>query len=167
MALSLGAVLLCTPYTVSAQGKADKVKAVFLFKFFDYITWPQGSAPGKNSDGLLCTYGSHSFGDTLDYIAARKSGKYRLRTKPLKSLKNINGCQILYMANENYNELSSIENKEGILIVSDSNKILDHGGIIELYEKNGTVGLIIDLQNAKKKNLKISSRLLDIAEVRR
>ncbi len=165
--LILGAVLTCLPYTAFAQNKSDKVKAVFLFKFFDYVTWPQGKIPGENNDGVLCTYGKHSFGDTLEYIAARKSGKYRLRTKVVKSLENINGCHVLYMAGDYYKSASPLENKKGVLLVSDSAGILNFGGVIELYEEDGKVGLIIDLQNAKKKNLKISSRLLDIAKVQR
>lgn len=167
IALILGVALGYVPCTSFAQRKSDKVKAVFLFKFFDYVTWPKGKVPGENGDGVLCTYGSHPFGNTLEYIAAHKGEKYSLRIKAVKSLDGLNGCHILYMSGDNYNRKFSLEDGKGILFVSDSDKTLNYGGVIELYENDGKIGLVIDLKNAKKQNLKISSRLLDIAEVRR
>ena len=164
--LLLGAAFVFSPHPVYAQGKSDKVKAVFLFKFFDYVTWPPGKKPGESGDGYLCTYGRHSFADSLDYIAARKSGKYRLRTKSISSLDDAESCHVLFVTRGNYGEISSFNNN-GVLVVGDSGGVLERGGAVELQESGGKVGLVVDLHNAKKRGLKISSRLLDIADVRR
>lgn len=138
------------PHTALAQDKADKVRAVFLFKFFDYVTWPSGKKPGKDGNGVLCTYGKNPFGNSLEYISARKGGKYTLQTKNITSPDDAKGCHVLYITRANYEEIQKITENKGILIVGDSKEFLDHGGIISLQENSSKVGLAIDLKNAKK-----------------
>ncbi|MFN8929847.1 MAG: YfiR/HmsC family protein, partial [Alphaproteobacteria bacterium] len=47
-----------------ADPRTNKIQAVFLFKFFDYITWPDGA-----DKKTICTYGGNPFGVLLDKIA--------------------------------------------------------------------------------------------------
>jgi hypothetical protein len=165
-AVTLG-VTLGFARTGLAQEKADKVKAVFLFKFFDYVTWPSTSAPGVAGDGMLCTYGPHAFGGMLEYIAARKGGDVHFRVQPVGAIGQSGKCHILYVGESQYDKISGLQADSGVLTVGDADGFLEAGGIILMKEDMGKVKLEIDLKNAKKSGLKISSRLLGIAEVRK
>ena len=165
--LCFGMDILSMSSTAQAQDKTAQVKAVFLFKFFDYVTWPSGKVPSENGNSYLCTYGGHPFGETLNYIAARKSGKYQLRTKAINSLDEGRDCHVLYVSRSNYSDIASWAKGRGVLVVGESSGVLSSGGAIRLQENDRKIGLIINLENAKRQGLKISSRLLDIAEVER
>lgn len=162
----LGTFLFC-PQTAFAQDKARQVKSVFLFKFFDYVTWPSGYVPGVSGEAVLCTLGSHDFGNMLEYIADRKSSDFRFRVKSINNISESKACNILFVNSGKYADIRALQENSGVLIVGDKHNILESGGVIQMKEDGGKIGLIVDLQHARKQNLKISSRLLDIAEVRK
>ena len=136
-----------------AQERSLKVKAVFLFKFAGYITWPQG-----NQNLTLCTYGSNPFGSLL-----AKTGhlqKEPMKIKNIRSGGSINSCNILYIAKN-----TNAPNTKGksILTVSEASKFAQKGGTIEMRETDERMGLVINVKVLKSSNLEASSRLLDIA----
>lgn len=148
--------------TAHASEQLNKVKAVFLFKFFDYVSWPNNNT----QTDTLCTYGSHPFGQDLHYIAKMRHAKKTV-VMSISSLDEIDKCQILYIDKPiNQKSLSRIDNKS-TLIVSSNKAAINYGGIISMEEQYGRVQLYINLKTAREKKLKISSRLLEIAEVMR
>ena len=167
MTVILTGTILVYPAEGAAQSKINKVRAVFLFKFFDYITWPSGYVPGVSGDGVLCTLGGHNFKDTLGYIAARKSDDFRYHVKKIYDINDISGCHILYVNPKKYKDVSALQSNGGILTVGSENDFLNLGGIMQMKERDGKIRLLIDLKQARKQGLKISSRLLDIAEVKK
>lgn len=159
--------LLGFPRVVLSQENADKIKSVFMFKFFDYVTWPSGYVPGTSGDGILCTYGSHPFGETLTHLASLKSADHRFRVQSVSSVEQGKRCHVLYVAKSRYDKVPAFPSGSGVLIVGDDDGFLEAGGIIQMKEDKGKVRLMIDLNNAKKHGVQISSRLLNIAEVRK
>ena len=59
----------------AAQRALVQVKAVFLFKFPDYVTWPPKNRPESGGIFNMCILGSNPFGNTLEVIAS-KQNKY-------------------------------------------------------------------------------------------
>lgn len=143
-----------------ASDQLNKVKAVFLFKFFDYVSWPDNNS----TTDTLCTYGAHPFGEDLHYIAKMRSVKKTV-VIPLSSLSDINKCQILYIDKPNDQKALSRMDIKSTLVVSSNKSIINYGGIISMEEQFGRVQLSINLKTAREKNLKISSRLLEISDV--
>jgi hypothetical protein len=163
--LVLSCIFACSLTCASsayASEQLNKVKAVFLFKFFDYVSWPDN----KTETDTLCTYGHHPFGQDLHYIAKMRQAK-KTEVIALSSLSEIDKCQILYIDNpRDQKELSKVDIKE-TLVVSSSRAAINYGGIISMEEQFGRVQLYINLKTARDKKLKISSRLLEISEVMR
>lgn len=124
--MALSCSILTIGHTQAADGNY-KVKAVFLFKFFKYIDWPPETADQKT----ICIYGGNPFGGTLDYITKTKltSGEYKVHY--IDDVKELDDCQLVFV-NKSVKRVdvlfTSIENKPGILMVSDMNDFAHMGG---------------------------------------
>jgi hypothetical protein len=143
-----------------ASEQLEKVKAVFLFKFFDYVSWPDSDS----TTDTLCTYGAHPFGDNLQYIAKMRHAKKTV-VLPLSSLSDIHQCQILYIDKPSDQKALFQMDIQSTLVVSSNKSVINYGGMICMEEHSGRVQLSINLKAARKKKLKISSRLLEISNV--
>ena len=151
------AIMLVFSFTnfAHAQGRVQKVKAVFLFKFASYITWPNG-----NDNLTLCTYGGNPFGELLRKISTLQ--KKRITVEHIQSGQSPSHCHIVYVAPSV--STPNIEEKS-ILAVSDKKGFAQNGGAIEIRAGSERVGLIINTIELDKAGLKASSRLLDLAEL--
>ena len=149
---------------VHAQDQSTKVKAVFLFKFFDYVTWPKNKDPKYTNKGVICTYGPHNFDNTLEYISAKRSSDIQYQIRKISSPKQAKECHIVYVSPSRFADVKGLVGSN-ILITSGSKGFLEKGGIIEMLDEKNKVKLRIHLGNARKNDIKISSKLLKIAEV--
>ena len=138
-----------------AQDRSQKVKAVFLFKFVGYITWPD-----KRSSTTICTYGGNPFGNLLNQLSGLQ--KQSVTIKNINSGQSILGCHIVYVSPS---VSSPNTNGQAIITVSESSGFAQKRGMIELKETSERIQLIINVARLKAANLKASSRLLDIAEL--
>ncbi len=147
----------CAPRPSFAQDRSDKVRAVFLFKFAAYVTWPHGKS---GSDLTLCTYGGDPFEGILDTLGRLQKDAPSVRH--IKSRKGIAGCDLLYV--EDADDLSLV-GEAPILTVSSERDFAKEGGMIEMRQTSGKIKLVVNLTSLKAANLKASSRFLDVAEV--
>lgn len=147
-----------------AQSQSAKIKAVFLFKFFDYTSWHSDKDPKQTKRGIVCTYGPHPFKNALHYIADKKSKSVKYETKEIDTPDQAKFCHIVFIARGHIGDVSAF-NRTNALVVSDSGGTNQKGGTIEMRSQGGKVKLLIDLNNARAQNIKLSSRLLKIAEV--
>jgi hypothetical protein len=155
-------VVFVTP--LMAKSQSVKVGAVFLFKFFDYTTWPARQDPKKTGNGVVCTLGDHPFGDALTYIASKKSGDVRYQVRKLSNLDEADNCHIIYLSKRHFDTMGSIKGAN-ILVTIGHDGFLQQGGVIEMMNRDNRMRLRIHLKNAKDRDLKFSSRLLKIAEI--
>jgi hypothetical protein len=76
-------------------------------------------------------------------------------------------CQILFIANAERQRVPAILEKvkgTGILTVGESDDFLDKGGIVNLVHRDRKIRLQINLDAARQSQLKISTRLLIVAD---
>lgn len=153
---------LFAPAPVQASQNFNQIKALFLFKFFDYVTWPST----KTNQNTICTYGKSDLNQLLQLISNNHKYQGKVTVKNINSPQNYGDCHILFLSPDNYKNISAIQRTAPLLIIGDTKEILDQGGIIELKETKGRIGLTVNLNNAKARNLTISSRLLRIADIK-
>ncbi len=161
-------VTFCTvirPSLAIPQDKIDKVKAVFLFKFFDYTSWPDENSPSLGRPARLCVFGPHSFGSSLSYIAEKKSASVIYDVSSINNLYDVSHCHIVYFSPENYSKLRELDGQEHILTVGDGRGFIEAGGAVELRLVGEKIKIRVNLENLKQQNIKLSARLLDIADV--
>lgn len=168
-ALALAVVICVCSLRVYAHHdvSAQKRAAEFVFKFFDYVTWPAHKDPSVTGQARLCVYGDHPFGSNLEAIAGVRNGGVAYRVYTIKSLRPARYCHVVYIAPQYYPYLRFGRGKD-ILTVSDDPGFLAAGGIVQMIQRaDGGFDLAIDLHEAEAQNLVMSSQLLKLSDVKR
>ena len=159
LVLSFWAALLPN-HGAAAQDRAARVKAVFLFKFTDYIKWPDGQTPKDSGRFDMCIWGNHPFEDILDTIAQRHRA-YKYVVKYVPQTQAPKNCHLIFVGQVKH-DLSGLD---GAFLVSDYPGFSTQGGMIEMIESQGKVKLKANLKTAESAGFRINSRLLDLMDV--
>ncbi|HXN29428.1 MAG TPA: YfiR family protein [Candidatus Acidoferrales bacterium] len=153
-----------------AQSQAGEyhVKAAFLFHFVQLVEWP-GGEPGNQADPLtLCMLGEDPFRGDLEVTLEGKSvGSRPLRVRHLKPAEGFQGCQVLFVGRRDAARLGRVleELKDGpTLTVGESDGFVEQGGMIGFCLVENKVRFEINVQAAEQAKLRISSRLLLLAQ---
>jgi hypothetical protein len=146
-----------------------QVEAVFLFNFAKYVDWPAAAFTNATAPITIGVLGTDPFGGSLQHMVEGKSIAGRsFVIKHLATDGDLSGCQILFISDSEAARMSEILDKTRtlpILTVGEDEAFAEDGGIINFVVKDGKVRLEIDLTEARKNGLTISSRLLAVADV--
>lgn len=161
---------LSTPsQRAEAQVPEYKLKAEFLERFTRFIEWPpdpHGTAPGSF---VICLYGENPFGDALDDLAANRKIKERpVSVRVIRSLAEVEACQILFLPVSQKDSLEKIllrTTGRPILTVGDTEGFAERGVAINFYSSDRNVRFEINDAAARRNGLDISSRLRKLARV--
>jgi hypothetical protein len=167
IAFAFGAVAACA---VSAESPApqrlDRLKAGYLVNFVKFIEWP-ASAPANEL--TLCFIGAEGVLNALPAdLSDRLVAGRRLIVRELKPDELSTGCGVLYVDRTAATPHASVMQTPtlpgaGVLTVSDDANFIRQGGVIELFTEDNRLRFNINVQNAQRAGLKISSALLQLA----
>lgn len=163
-------LLLLAAQTAPAQPAVPeyKLKAVFLFRFSEYIEWP-ANALADEKPFVIGIFGSDPFGSFIDETVQGESVRgHPVQVRRFKSLDEIVNCNILYVSGSAAARLPEVLAKvkgRPILTVSDIGNFAQKGGMIRFTRNGPRIGFRINLDAAKQSHLIISAKLLQIAEV--
>ncbi|HXY24932.1 MAG TPA: YfiR family protein [Candidatus Acidoferrum sp.] len=154
----------------SAQGDASReydVKAAFLFHFAQFVEWPQGAFSDPGSPLTYCTFGQDPFNGALDAsLSGKKVGEHPLRVIHLEGTQDFQSCHILFVGGAEKKSvsatLSGLKGKP-VLTVGETEHFAADGGMIGFCLEDNKIRFEINLDAAEKARLKISSRLLSLA----
>ncbi|HUJ15343.1 MAG TPA: YfiR family protein [Thermoanaerobaculia bacterium] len=145
-----------------------QVKAAFLLKFASYVDWPEGkSSADPFVVGIL---GEDPFGAVLDEMLAGEA----IRGRPLVARRFESAsdaareADILFIsASEQSNLPRILETVDArpVLTVGDMDRFASRGGIVGFRVEGTSVRFEINLQQAEKARLKMSSQLLKLARI--
>lgn len=146
-----------------------KVKALFIFNIAKYVEWPDSSFSGTNAPITIGIVGKDRFGSELRNVVANRHVDERSFTiLHFTAEDDFRGCQILFISNSEDSRTGTILSKVAglpVLTVGEDTAFSRAGGMIEMALKTDQVRLEINRAAANRAGLKISSRLLSIAEV--
>lgn len=175
--LLIGAVHFGLVTGISTAGAEEQmpadfqVKAAFLVNFPKYVDWPASVFAATNSPITVAIYGDENVSHAVQEMIGngRSISGHPLVLKRIAKEEEIAGdCQILFIGASERQQIPSILEKirgEKILAVGESDDFLDQGGIINLARQGRKIRLQVNLTAAGNAQLKISSRLLVVADV--
>ena len=140
-----------------------KIKAGYLYNFTKFITWPADNAATFN----LCIMGNDPFGELIDPIEQRSViGRpiKLIRFDNLKSTEKNPHCHILFVSSSN-EDTSVFRDVNNTLLVSEREGFIAQGGMIGFVIKEGKIKLQINLKTIRQSGLKVSAKLLEVADV--
>ena len=160
LALALLAVPLLAQSDVSHE---YRVKAAFLYNFFKYVEWPP-SAP-QQGPMLICVAGRNPFGSVLEETVAGEA----INGRPLRSrviLEPESGCHMVFVPN-GAAASAYLRAARGTptLTVGEHPDFIALGGMISFFLSDGNIRFSINPAAAERSGLRISSRLLELAQI--
>lgn len=156
----------CGSTSVFAQAvTATAVKAAYLTKFPPFVEWPVMPSASADSPFVICIVGDDPFSDMLDRVAAGQSAG--TRTIAVKRMKMPDAsCQVLYIAPSSDITVAQVldaTQTAPLLTITDAESDGGAHGIICFVRDKDHVRFDIDVGEARKHGLTISSKLLDLA----
>ncbi|HUI07785.1 MAG TPA: YfiR family protein [Verrucomicrobiae bacterium] len=148
----------------------EQVKAAFLINFPKYVDWPANAFAETNSPIVVAVFGETSLdGDLQRMIKGKVIMGHPLVFKRVTTEEECaSGCQILFIDAAAARRVPDIINKldgASTLTVGDSEDFLDSGGVIKLAKRDRKIRLEVNLTAARRAHLKLSSKLLGVADV--
>jgi len=159
--------LLCAPVSAQAPSQIEaNLKAVFLFNFSKYVTWP-ALAMGERSPAELriCVTANDGF---FALLKAAVQGE-AINGKPLMAvalvrLDEARTCQILYVGDAQSPDaeawLAVVRNRQVLTV---ANGALTDDTVIAFVRNDNRIRFDINRAAATRHNLNISSKLLRLA----
>ena len=167
----LGAALQLRAQAPSPGPAFDEyqVKAAFLYNFAKFVEWPAGTFASPSDPIVICIVGENSFGSTLEnMVQGKKIGDRAFVVRRLPDMLHPGKCQILFIGAAEWKRTPGwIEGLKGasILTVGEGDDFTALGGIIDFKLQGPRVRIQVDLEAAERSRLRISSKLLSLAEV--
>ena len=160
---------LATPaQTASKSFKEYDVKAVFLFNFAQFVEWPDSAFSSTNAPLVIGVLGRDPFGAILDKTVQGEHVRGRpLEVRRFARAQDVSGCHLLFIGAGDKNRRGEmIQRSRGrpILTVSDEAGFDHVGGMIALRTADGRVRFSIDKAVTDGAGLKISAKLLNVAQ---
>lgn len=145
-----------------------RVKAAFLYKFAGYVEWPAGSFQRADEPVTIGVAGDDQLaGEVAQLVAGRSVDGRPLSVRRVTFPEPAGGVQILFIARSEAGRMGQLIRalpSRPMLIVSESDGALDQGSIINLLILDGRVRFEISLDAAEKRGVRLSSRLLALAQ---
>ena len=146
-----------------------QIKAAFLVNFPKYVDWPAEAFPETNNPIVIVLLGETKVaGEIQKTIAGRTLNGREIVLKQLASGQEPGACHILFISAAEQQKSPDLLAKlkgSGILTVGESDDFLERGGIINLARRDQKISLEVNLSAAGVARLKISSKLLSVANV--
>lgn len=145
-----------------------QVKAAFVLNFARFVEWPAETVVPTNRPLVIGILGKDPFGKIMDDTVAGKTVDQRsISLRRGTSLREVEPCDVLFVAGSERDRLGGIIQRvksKPLLTVSDIDGFIDKGGVIGLKRRQDTIRFDINLQAAESARLKVSSKLLKLAD---
>lgn len=149
--------------------KEYQVKAVFLFNFAQFVTWPPTAFTQPDEPFRIGVLGDDPFDDFLDEtVRGEKVNGHPLVVERFASVAEVKNCRILFISRSESGRMENILaglRDKNVLTVGDTEGFVKNGGIVRFATEDNKIHLKISLEAAKRANLTISSQVLRLAEI--
>jgi hypothetical protein len=154
---------------LSGQTDEYQVKAFFLYNFTRYVEWPAGKFSSPNDPFVICVLGQDPFGGALQQATNGKLVEGRsVQVHSIAEVGPKCNCHILFVSaseRKRFRPAFAAIKGSGILTVGDSQGFASEGGVISFKLADGKVRFEINIEAAQQEHLRISSKLLSLAQI--
>jgi len=179
VARGLGCVLLAVllaqlaPVRASAaQSESERalerrVKAAFLYRFTEFVNWPDSAYSRPDSPFIIVIVGADALADEVRQITVgRTVGGRGVDVRRANEGDPIPAAQMVFFAEaDRARQAASIRAApRNALVVTETDSGLAQGSVINFVIVEGRVRFEISLEAAEKRGLRMSSRLLAVAQ---
>jgi hypothetical protein len=147
------------------------VKGAFLLNFAKFVAWPANAFKGPDDPIVICVLGQNPFGPALERAAQDAiAGKRSIQVRSIQTFQQLGSCQIVFASSAEKKRIRGIfDALQGgaVLSVGESEGFLSTGGMIAFKVEGEKVRIEINQQAAERAGLRISAKLLSLAQAGR
>jgi hypothetical protein len=163
LTVTIGAGLILA----TAQAPSEyQLKAALIYNFAKFVEWP--STGGTDEPIVIGILGDDPFGQDFEAVTNGKTanGK-RVILKRFPNLQSLTPCHILFIGNDQKPILGKVLVAAGsnVLTVGEMDRFAENGGMIHMKLIAGKVRFVITNAAAERAGIRISAKLLSIAQV--
>jgi hypothetical protein len=168
--ISIFHVSLCLANTQEDWIEEYQIKAVYLFNFALFFTWPDYTFKKPSQPFRICILGQNPYGIDLDLVVENETVEgHPVIVQPIYSVYRTQTCQMLFISQSEQSRLANIFpyiKRYPILTVSDIKGFAQQGGMIEFFNtSDNEVRFIIAPEAVNEASLLASANLLEIAKI--
>lgn len=167
LAVAASASSLTPVSQAGGQAREYDLKAAFLYRFVQFISWPEDAFSDERAPFVIGILGADPFGSSLDGILeGEQVGSRPILLQRYASLAEVATCHLLYVSDEMGVDALDPEHglrRRGLLTVGDSGSFAERGGIIAFDGNADRINLVINTESGRAAGVVISSKLLHLA----
>jgi hypothetical protein len=141
------------------------VKAALVYKLASYVEWPV--EPAADTPFALGVMGADEVAAELEQVTRGRTVNNRpVSVRKVKEGDALAGLSVLFVGRRESGKVAAISRLTrplSILLVSDSERGLEAGSIINFVAAEDRIGFEVSIDAAERSNLKLSSRMLGVA----
>jgi hypothetical protein len=142
----------------AAQQREAQLKAAYVFNFIKFVDW-DARPTGKELD--VCFTGADAVRDALSLAVSDKNvGNRKVSVRSAVPNSGKEDCDVIYVAAAH---TAMMPSTRVALTVSDAPSFTRDGGMIRLYTEENRLRFVVNVGNARKAGIAISSNLLRLA----
>lgn len=145
----------------SPQNREYQLKTAYLFHFAELAEWP------TTGDITICSAIDNHLTRYLSVLDGRKIASQTVRVKLIDTIDSLAGCSIVYLdQNQSMTpQLAERGMNHHLLLVGDGEHFAEDGGMLQFALRDNKLKLLVNLPAVRAAGLKLSSKLLRMAEV--
>ncbi len=168
MAILAGTLLLAGPS--AAELDEYQAKALFLYNFAKFVEWPPEAFKDAAEPLNICVLGATPLEQALDRTVRHKRVEGRGFTlRQVTEAKQLAGCHLLFVAGPSVRRYRTLRTEQsglpGLLVVGETEGFATDGAVINFKLDGERLRIEINVAQAKRERLVISSRLLSMADL--
>lgn len=149
--------------SVHAQVDESALKAAYIFNFTQFTTWPVGSL--SDTTLFVCANRDSDLGTALSKLDGRPVGGHAWSVIPMPSRSGQDRCNVIVLEGEeqmSHAVKDVVSSDQPILVISNFDTG-DHTAVIRLFTEENHLRFDIENQQALRRHLSLSSKLLRLA----
>lgn len=160
----LAALALLAPALASAQAEHE-VKAAFIVRFLSFVEWPESAFARPESPIVIGVIGADEVATALqDAVPGRVVQARPVSVRRMKEGEPLAGVHLLFVGRAATAMLPKLGSPPGTLVVSETDGGLERGATVNFLRREGRIRFEVALDTAEKQGLRISSRMLSVAQ---
>lgn len=146
-----------------------QLKAVFLFRFSQFVEWPPESFATPTAPLVIGVLGDDPFGSHLDdAVRDEKVNGHPVVVERYRHVDELSDCHVLFVSSSPLGQLGPVLARtrgRSVLTVGETEGFAGNGGMIRLLTVNNRIRLRVNATAVQTARLSISSKLLRSADV--
>jgi hypothetical protein len=168
MLLVAGLFLAVPVGSQSTEAASEQsIKAAYLYKFADYVEWPESVLQGPATPFTIGVVGAASLADELEEMIRGRTAHGRpIAVRRIAVHDRLHDVHVLFIgsaAADSMVGLATAASEQSALVVTEAGDALSLGSVINFREVNQRIRFEVSLDAADRSRLKLSARLLAVA----